>query len=65
MDSGERERILQRVARLRGELEQIAALHPEADRENLWHALLLLEEEPIDRLRRALIRGRGRNLHRA
>ena len=30
--------------------------HPDADRDNVWHTLLLLEEKPIERLRRGLRR---------
>lgn len=47
-----------RMRRLYKTLENILARHPEADRENVWHTLLLLQEKPVDRLRRSLIRGR-------
>jgi hypothetical protein len=43
-----RERALQRVLRR----------HPEADPDNVWHALVLLELPPVERLRRGLVRGR-------
>ncbi len=44
-------------------LERILARHPEADRENVRHTLLLLEEPPEDRLERGLRRGRAFDLH--
>jgi transcriptional regulator with XRE-family HTH domain len=37
--------------------------HPRASFENVWHTLVLLEEPPIDRLRRSLLRGRAADLH--
>ena len=37
--------------------------HPQASFENVWHTLVLLEEPPIDRLRRSLLRGRATDLH--
>ena len=36
----------------------IARRHPGADPENIRHTLILLREEPLERLRRALRRGR-------
>jgi hypothetical protein len=42
------------LKRLRGILRR----HPDADRENVWHTLLLLDEPPIDRLNRGLTRAR-------
>lgn len=44
-------------------LERILEAHPEADRENVWHTLLLLDEPPIERLERGLSRGRAPDLH--
>ena len=44
-------------------LERILSAHPEADRENVWHTLLLLDEPPIERLERGLSRGRALDLH--
>lgn len=32
--------------------------------ENVWHALVLLEEVPLDRLNRSLIRGRAAAIQR-
>jgi transcriptional regulator with XRE-family HTH domain len=40
------------------EVDRIVRQHRGADRDNVRHTLLLLEEEPIARLRRALRRGR-------
>ncbi len=31
--------------------------------EDIWHTLALLEEEPLERLRRSLLRGRALDLH--
>jgi len=45
-------------------LERILAKHPAADRDNVWHTLLLLEEPPVDRMERGLVRGRALDLHR-
>jgi len=52
-----------RARDLLAELDGIMKRHPRADREDVWHTLLLLESEPIDRLRRALLRGRRSDLH--
>lgn len=38
--------------------DEIVRNQPSLDRENVRHTLLLLQEEPIQRLRRSLIRGR-------
>ena len=40
--------------RLSARVERIHELHPDADPDNIRHTLILLEEEPIERLRRAL-----------
>ena len=48
-------------------LTEVAAIqrrHPKADRDTLRHTLLLLREAPIERLRRALLRAHGPDLHR-
>jgi hypothetical protein len=37
---------------------------PDATFENVWHALILLEEAPADRLNRSLIRGRAATVQR-
>jgi transcriptional regulator with XRE-family HTH domain len=43
--------------------DRIVAGDPKLDRDNVRLTLLLLEEEPILRLRRSLIRGRKRDLY--
>src|SRR6267142_5617579 len=45
-------------------VEQIMAAHPEANRDNVRHTLILLEQPPLERLRRSLIRGRASAVHR-
>jgi hypothetical protein len=45
--------------RLSMRVEKILAAHPEADRDNVRHTLILLEQPPLERLQRSLIRGRG------
>src|SRR5258706_14304953 len=37
--------------------------HPDATFENVWHTLVLLDESPVERLRRSLLRGRTHDLH--
>jgi hypothetical protein len=49
---------LKRTLRLQNKLQNILDKNPELSRENVWHTLILLEEPPINRLDRALIRGR-------
>ncbi len=41
--------------------DRIARQHKDVDRDNVRHTLLLLNEEPLERLRRALRRGRSFN----
>jgi len=57
-EESEEDRI-RKTARLTNAL---IAENPKLDRDDVRHTLLLLEEEPIDRLRRALIRGTKINL---
>jgi transcriptional regulator with XRE-family HTH domain len=38
--------------------------HTKADPDTIRHTLILLQEEPIERLRRSLLRGRKFNIHR-
>jgi transcriptional regulator with XRE-family HTH domain len=52
----------ERVRNIAHLTEAIVAHRPNLDRDDVRHTLLLLEEEPIERLRRALIRGRKNNL---
>jgi len=49
---------LKKTLRLQDKLQLILDKYPELSRENVWHTLILLEEPPINRLDRALIRGR-------
>jgi hypothetical protein len=44
------------------EVNRIVKRHPGVDPDNIRHTLLLLDEEPIERLRRALQRGRPVNI---
>jgi len=54
----------QRMKRLADKSDRISERHRGVDRDNIRHTLLLLEEKPIERLRRALRRGRPVNLRR-
>ena len=49
--------IQQRVQLLLATLDKIMKRHKKADPDNVRHTLLLLQEKPINRLRRALLRG--------
>lgn len=49
---------LAHVRLLQQQLDRTMAQYPEANRENVWHTLLLLEEDPWQRLNRSLKRGR-------
>ena len=42
----------------------ICEAEPDATFENVWHALILLEDDPRDRLNRSLIRGRAAAIQR-
>ena len=44
--------------------DEIIGEYPDLDRDNVRHTLLLLEEEPVERLKRGLIRGRKFNIYR-
>ena len=50
--------------RLSARVEQILAVHPHADRDNVRHTLILLEQPPLERLQRSLIRGRATAIFR-
>ncbi len=50
--------------RLSARVEKIIADHPTADRDNVRHTLILLEEPPLERLQRSLIRGRAAAIFR-
>ena len=43
---------------------EVCARHTGASFENVWHALILLDQAPIERLNRALIRGQYDAVHR-
>lgn len=43
-------------------VDRIVAADPSLDRDNVRHTLLLLEEKPIERLRRSLLRARKPDL---
>lgn len=52
----------QRVQKLRATVGRISRKHPDTDPDNVRHTLLLLDDRPIERLRRALRRGRSVNI---
>lgn len=47
-----------RMRSLFAEAKRVARRYPEVDEDNVRHTLILLAEKPIERLRRALRRGR-------
>ena len=58
----ETETPVERMAALAREAGRIARKYPGADVDNIRHTLILLDEKPIERLERALRRGRQLNL---
>jgi hypothetical protein len=50
--------------RLSARVEKILVSHPDADRDNIRHTLILLEQPPLARLQRSLIRGRATAIFR-
>jgi hypothetical protein len=50
--------------RLSARIGKVLAAHPEADRDNVRHTLILLEQPPLERLQRSLIRGRATAIFR-
>jgi hypothetical protein len=44
--------------RLMARVQLVLAAHPDADRDNVRHTLILLEQPPLERLQKSLIRGR-------
>ena len=48
-----------RIKSVAAESKRISKRHPGVDRDNIRHTLLLLNEKPFERLRRALRRGRS------
>ncbi len=55
---------IERALARRDRVRAICDAEPGAAFENVWHALVLLEEEPLDRLNRSLIRGRAAAIQR-
>lgn len=53
---------LEAMKKLLAEVDTIVSNHRGLSRDRVRHTLLLLQEEPITRLRRALIRGRKINI---
>jgi transcriptional regulator with XRE-family HTH domain len=53
-----------KIRRVLALTDRIVADDPSLDPDNVRLTLLLLEEEPIERLRRSLIRGQKNDLHR-
>ncbi len=43
---------------------KVLAAHPHADPDNVRHTLILLEQPPLERLQRSLIRGRATAIFR-
>jgi hypothetical protein len=50
--------------RLSARVGKILAAHPGADPDNIRHTLILLEQPPLERLQRSLIRGRATAIFR-
>jgi hypothetical protein len=50
--------------RLSMRVGQVLAAHPQADPDNVRHTLILLEQPPLERLQRSLIRGRATAIFR-
>ena len=60
----EDDREMEKMKLLLNEVDDIARKHKKVDRDNIRHTLLLLNEPPIERLRRALTRGQKPNIHK-
>jgi transcriptional regulator with XRE-family HTH domain len=52
-----------RAEALLAEARAVLKSHPRSAFENVWHTLVLLDEAPIDRLRRSLLRARTSHIH--
>jgi hypothetical protein len=50
--------------RLCARVDKILAAHPSADRDDIRHTLILLEQPALERLQRSLIRGRATAIFR-
>jgi hypothetical protein len=57
--SQNQKRALRWARRLHARTEKILSAHPSADPDNIRHTLILLEQPPLERLQRSLIRGRA------
>jgi hypothetical protein len=44
--------------RLMAQVQSVLAANPQADGDNVRHTLILLEQPPLERLQKSLIRGR-------
>lgn len=53
----------QKIRRLAKTADNVIEDHPGLDRENVWHTLLLLQEKPIARLNRGLLRARKLDIY--
>ncbi len=51
-----------RARALLRQAQRIVERNPGASFENVWHSLVLMEEPPVERLRRSLLRGRAADL---
>jgi transcriptional regulator with XRE-family HTH domain len=54
---------MEKMKLLLNKVDDIARKYKKVDRDNIRHTLLLLREPPIERLRRALIRGQKPHIH--
>lgn len=52
------------VRRLYVRVRKVLMAHPQADPDNVRHTLILLEQPPLERLQRSLIRGRATAIFR-
>jgi hypothetical protein len=56
---------VERMKSLASESKRISKRHPEVDQDTIRHTLVLLNDRPIERLRRALLRGRYAHIRRS
>ncbi|MEK6776901.1 MAG: helix-turn-helix domain-containing protein [bacterium] len=54
---------VEKMKLLLNKVDNIAKKYKKIDRDNIRHTLLLLQDPPIERLRRALIRGQKPHIH--
>lgn len=55
---------VEKMKRLLNKVDEIAKANKGIDRDNVRHTLLLMDESPIESLRRALTRGQQSNIYR-